>query len=250
MAVRLAEVALEPRGTHFLLWMWRDVGRRLLFGSEAQFGCIGRGDRHSDCRMAERKVLKRRLSKEQRHAQLLSCAIHVAAEKGLGQTVHADVANQAGVGTANVFRYFPTRRDLIRGIVQEIGRYYIEQSDLCHASAGLPLEILQRHLKAFSQSVDDHPDYAAVWLQWSASVQNDCGIWDMLQDHNDRLIETISRTIRKTPSQEPHDVALSRIRARALLGNAFTLTVWKFSSAPKAETEQFISIVHGEHLLG
>lgn len=224
------------------------MDRSPLFAAGIQFGCIGRGVQHRDWSMAEQKVMKRRLSREKRHAQLLSCAIQVAAEKGLGQTVHADVANRAGVGTANVFRYFPTRRDLIQGIVQEISRYYIEQSDLCHSSAGSPLEILQRHLEVFSKSVDDDPDYAAVWLQWSASVQNDCGIWDMLQEHNDRLIETISRTIRKAASQDPSDVTLSRIQARALLGNAFTLTVWKFSSAPKAETDQFISIVHGEHL--
>lgn len=186
---------------------------------------------------------KKRLTKEQRYAQLLGCAIHVAAKKGLGQLVHADVASDAGIGVANVFRYFPTRRDLLRSVVDEVGRFYREQSDVFHANPGNPKQATLDHLIAFEKSIDSHRQFAAVWLQWGASVQNDCGIWDMFQDHNEHLVRTISRTIRHAqPVTKRRQYAMSRSLAQNVIGIAFVLITLKFSDASEEAVQRFMRI--------
>lgn len=185
----------------------------------------------------------RRLTKELRYAQLLKCAIHVAAKKGLGQLVHADVAEEAGVVPPTVFRYFPSRRALVRGVVDEVGRYYRKQLDDFHLKPARPREALHEHLLAFSNSIDTHSDYAAVWLQWGASVQNDCGIWDMFGEHNDYLIKVLSRSIRMAlPDGRRKDIATSKIRASSLIGAAFAITMLKFSDAPEEAIVRLITI--------
>jgi len=186
---------------------------------------------------------KRRLTKERRHAQLLGYAIDVAAKKGLGQLVHADVAEEAGIVAPTVFRYFPTRRALVRDVVGEVGRFYREQSDQIHINGTYPRKAMRDHLMAFSESFDTHPQYAAVWLQWGASVQNDCGIWDMFKEHNDYLVRTASRSIRKAlPKSRRRGYAISRSKAQSLIGVAFALTMLKFSDASEEAIERLMAV--------
>lgn len=193
--------------------------------------------------MAKPRDGKRRLTKEERQEQLLECAINVAAKRGLGHLSHAAVAKQAGVGVPNVFRYFPSRSSLLLNVVDEVGRFYRAQSDVYHEKVTDPRHALYNHLKAFSDSVDTHPDYAAVWLQWSASVQNDCGIWDLFTEHNEYLIKSISRTLRKTEQKGARqNYKLSRSRARSLLGLAFALLMLKFSNASDEAVDRFLAI--------
>jgi TetR/AcrR family hemagglutinin/protease transcriptional regulator len=186
---------------------------------------------------------KRRLAKEERHAQLLSYAVSVAARKGLGQIVHADIAEAAGIVPPTVFRYFPSREALMREIVAEVGRFYREQSDGFHSNPDDPDIAIHDHLQAFSHSIDTHRDYAAVWLQWGASVQNDCGIWDMFQEHNEYLIRSVSRTIRQGfPEERRRDYAVSKSRAQNLLGVAFAITMLKLSNASEDAISRLISV--------
>lgn len=186
---------------------------------------------------------KRRLTKEKRKKQLLGFAIKIAASKGLGQLVHADIAEEADMVAASVFRYFPSRKELIRNVVDEVGQFYRNQSDLFHDDPNDPVHAIRDHLEAFSKTIDTHRDYAAVWLQWGASVQNDCGIWDMFQEHNDYLIRQVSRTLRKAQEKyDKNDIEVSRSRARSLLGLAFALTMLKFSNNPQESVDRFISI--------
>ena len=192
--------------------------------------------------MAEMVNGKRRLTKEQRLEQLLDCAIRIAAEKGLGQIAHADVAKEAGVGTPNVFRYFPSRRDLLRSIVAEISRFYHKQADPFYTDLEDPLKSMREHLVAFEKSIDTHPHYAATWLQWAASVQNDCGIWDMFQEHNESLTIIMSRATRKAhPKGKGQEIAVSHSRARIMFGTAFVLTTLKLSGADQQIVDQYLS---------
>jgi TetR/AcrR family hemagglutinin/protease transcriptional regulator len=185
---------------------------------------------------------KLRLPKEQRHAQLLMLAIAVAAKKGLGQIVHADLAEEAGIVTPTVFRYFPTRQALVRSIVAEVGQYYRDQSDYFHTEPKDPRQAINNHLTAFAESIDTRYDYAAVWLQWGASVQNDCGIWDMFKEHNAHLIQSVSRTIRQAHQEQHKDIKRSEIRAQNLIGVAFAITMLKLSDASDDAITQLIAL--------
>src|SRR3954469_2114092 len=53
-------------------------------------------------------------------ARILDAAREVFAEQGREASV-ADVAERAGVGTATIFRRFPTKEDLLAGVVEQRG---------------------------------------------------------------------------------------------------------------------------------
>src|SRR6185369_60404 len=111
----------------------------------------------------------RRLPPTERRTQLLTCALRVFARRGLGEGRHAEIAKEAGVSVPTVFFYFPTRADLVQAVLDEVERLYVEMAVLIH---GCPLpapRIMLDHATTFANSVDTHPDYARVWLDWSTA---------------------------------------------------------------------------------
>ena len=56
--------------------------------------------------MKKETAQRRRLPKDERRAQLVECAVLVAARKGIGRLAHAEVAREAGVAIPTVFLYF------------------------------------------------------------------------------------------------------------------------------------------------
>lgn len=59
----------------------------------------------------------RRLSPDQRREQLLDCATSLIVDRGLSACSLEEVAVQAGVSKALVYKYFPTRDSLLRALV-------------------------------------------------------------------------------------------------------------------------------------
>ena len=66
-----------------------------------------------------------RLSQEDRHAQLLKCALKVFAEHGLDAANHALIAKEAGVSVPTVFFYFSNCEKLIDSVLTEVETNYI-----------------------------------------------------------------------------------------------------------------------------
>lgn len=60
-----------------------------------------------------------RLSPEARIAELMSAAREVLREVGFDRFLPAEVARRCGVSEALVYRYFPTKRDLLTRVVEE-----------------------------------------------------------------------------------------------------------------------------------
>lgn len=60
---------------------------------------------------------KKRLSPEERREQLLECATRLIVERGLSSCSLEEVAVQAGVSKALVYKYFATRDELLKALV-------------------------------------------------------------------------------------------------------------------------------------
>lgn len=76
-----------------------------------------------------------RADAQRNHERLIDAAVTVFAEQGLDVAV-AEVARRAGVGTATLFRNFPTKDDLVRAVIEarmtellEVGRRALEAED-------------------------------------------------------------------------------------------------------------------------
>ncbi|MBT3624713.1 MAG: helix-turn-helix transcriptional regulator, partial [Gammaproteobacteria bacterium] len=65
------------------------------------------------------KLPKKRLRPENREQQILDEAVSFFAEKGIsGKT--RDLADRLGITQPLLYRYFPTKRDLIEGVFEKV----------------------------------------------------------------------------------------------------------------------------------
>ena len=118
------------------------------------------------------KSKQKRLSPEQRREQLLACAIMSYADLGVMRAGHGDVAKCAGVSTATVFNYFPTREALTQAVFQEVYNVFDNMFDA--------FPVRPEHTgsvgflsAAYEFLVAQHPDVAKVVLNWSASFNEE-----------------------------------------------------------------------------
>src|SRR4051812_20611948 len=87
--------------------------------------------------------------------RIVAAASACFATDGLGCQV-AEIARQAGVGNATVFRHFPTKHDLLIAVFEERLRGVLEAADTAAAMEG-PAEGLRTFLEgAVALQVSDH----------------------------------------------------------------------------------------------
>lgn len=170
-----------------------------------------------------------RLSQEERRAQLTRCAVKMAAAKGLGRIVHADVAREAGVSVPTAFLYFRNRQALLTAVIGEVDRFYMRMAREHHKADVPPLQALIDHLRDFGESVDEEPDYAMIWLEWSTLIRNDFGLWDAFLDFQERIIRILARSIRRCQQEGTVPTSISAPdSARLLTASSYALAQLKF----------------------
>src|ERR1700687_5148622 len=180
-----------------------------------------------------------RIDQTERRAQLLQCAMRVFARRGLGSARHAEIAKEAGVSVPAVFFYFPTREELVMAVLDEVDRFLIAMAEEVHASDRTAPEIIFAHDKAFAASVETHPDYARVWLDWSTAIREE--IWPRYLEFQERMVAIIARTIRRW--REEHG-ATNEVDvdddARMIVGSAHMVAQMKFTRVRPERVDHFL----------
>jgi len=182
-----------------------------------------------------------RLAPAERRAQLVAAAVSVFARRGLGASRHADVAAAAAVSLPAVFHYFPTREDLVRAVLDEVERLYLDMT--VEAAAGTEArDRLLRHARAFVRSVDTHPDHARVWLDWSTAVRDQ--LWRRYLAFNERVLREVEATIRRgrRDGSVAEDV-VAKDAARLFVAAAYAVMQMKLAGSTPAEVERFLASV-------
>lgn len=181
----------------------------------------------------------RRLPPAERREQLLGCALAVFARRGLAGARHTEVAAEAGVAVPTVFVYFPTRDELISAVLDAVERFYVDLAIRVHASPAPAPQVLLAHATAFADSVEQHPDCARVWLNWSGAVRDD--VWPRYLAFEERIVSVLVGTLERgqregTISRElvPED------GARITIGAAYLIVQMKLSGRPAAQIERFL----------
>ncbi len=66
------------------------------------------------------------LKMSEKERKILDAAIAVIAEKGFSAASTSEIARQAGVAEGTIFRYFKTKKDILRGILIRLGNVIAE----------------------------------------------------------------------------------------------------------------------------
>jgi TetR/AcrR family hemagglutinin/protease transcriptional regulator len=114
---------------------------------------------------------RRRLKREERHAQLLSCALEVFARTGVSRASHQDVAREAGTSTPTVFFYFPTRRDLTDAVLSSVEDFMMRLVE-APPSGTSPRQAFMMMADAFIDSDAEGLLKIKIWLDWSTSFRD------------------------------------------------------------------------------
>lgn len=189
---------------------------------------------------------QKRLPPEARRRQLLDCALTVFARRGIGEARHAEIAREAGMSVPTVFNYFPTREALVQGVLDEVGRFILEDILRPIQQDGLPApDVLRDSALAFANALERHPDYARVWLDWSTAVRDD--VWPRYLEFQDRVFTLLAATTERGKREGSLPAELDSDDAvRLLVGSAHMIAQMQITGADPARVRQFIgSVVEG-----
>jgi TetR/AcrR family hemagglutinin/protease transcriptional regulator len=180
----------------------------------------------------------RRLDQSERRPQLLDCAMRVFARRGLGGGRHSEVAKEAKVSVPTVFFYFPTREALVKAVLDEVGRFLTEMVSRIHDSRGPAPEAVLALTKAFADSVDTHPDYARVWLDWSTAIREE--IWPLYLEFEDNVVRIIADRIHHWQHERGMSAEETEDDARLIVGSAHMIVQLKFTRCAPDKVDRFL----------
>lgn len=188
-------------------------------------------------------IAKRRrarpLERPERRALLLKSAIRVFARRGLGGARHSEIAREAKVSVPTVFFYFPTHEALVREVLEEVARFFLEMTERMHNSDRPAPEIVVEHGRKFADAMVTHPDYARVLLEWSTALREE--VWPLYLQFHEKNIGIIARTIRRwrlaTGSQRDPD---AEDDARVIAATGYVLVQMKMAKLPDSRIDRFL----------
>jgi len=180
----------------------------------------------------------RRLDPSERRPQLLECAMRVFARRGLGSARHSEIAREAKVSVPTVFFYFPSREALVKAVLEEVARFLTDMTVEIHSSPGAAPEVVLAHAKAFADSVDTHPDYARVWLDWSTAMRDE--IWPLYLDFQENIVAIIANTVRRWQRARGMSEQEAEDDARLIVGSAHMIAQMKFTRCSPEKLDHFL----------
>jgi TetR/AcrR family hemagglutinin/protease transcriptional regulator len=179
------------------------------------------------------------LDKAERQALLLRCAMRVFARRGLGAARHAEIARAARVSVPAVFFYFPTRKALVRAVLEEVARFFTEMAETVHGKREPAPELILAHMRAFADAVETHPDHTRILLEWSTALRDE--VWPLFLRFQEKIIALIARTIRRWRIETASDRDLeAEDDARMIAATGYVLVQMKVAKLPNARIERFL----------
>ncbi|MFG1922750.1 TetR/AcrR family transcriptional regulator [Cryptosporangium sp. NPDC048952] len=115
---------------------------------------------------------EKRADARRNESVLLNAAAAVFVRSGVEAPIR-EIATEAGVGTATIYRHFPTRADLIVAVYRHQVEALAESGPALLGSAATPFEALQRWF-------DEFVDFVVTKLGLAAVLQSDDPCYDPL----------------------------------------------------------------------
>ncbi len=177
---------------------------------------------------------RRRLSPEARRKQLLHVGLKVFANLGIEGAGHANIAKEAGVSTATVFNYFPTRPILTQELIWEIkailnAEFKAMSQDWDFENAS-PQSRLYHMAQTYNKLIDEQPDVFKAFLMWSVSFNKE--LRSEFIEFQDDILKRLEKLMGSSIRNKGH--------ARVLFGAANTLAMMRFDNYPVEDLTDYV----------
>ncbi|MBM4334913.1 MAG: TetR/AcrR family transcriptional regulator [Deltaproteobacteria bacterium] len=183
-----------------------------------------------------------RLDPSERRARLLAHALGVFGRRGLAAGRHAEIARESGVAVSTVFVYFPTRAELVGAVLDEVEQFYVGMVERVLALELPAPRVLLALATAFADSVDEHPEYARLWLEWSAAIRDE--VWPRFIAFQDRLTARVARIVERGKSEGTVAASVDAEEdARVIVAAAPVVAQMKFSGRSPEQVARFLRTV-------
>ncbi len=142
------------------------------------------------------KKPEQRLPAEERKKQILKCAVTVFARSNYRGTKVADIAAEAGISEAAVYKYFPTKKSIFLEVIQHMSKRIITfwQDELDKEEKAL--NVLKNMGTTYLRRMLKHPEELKVQFQAISEV-DDKDILDQLHQDHENYIRFVEKVVRK-----------------------------------------------------
>jgi TetR/AcrR family transcriptional regulator, hemagglutinin/protease regulatory protein len=192
-----------------------------------------------------RKKFKRapQLTPSERKRQLTRCAIEAFAANGIGRANHAQVAALAGVAVPTVFTYFPTREDLVDGVLGEIETALV---DIITTELYNPeLTAFDKYLNLLSNytiAMERDPDLVKVFLDWTTCFEQ--SLSQRFQKYQKKLISLLSEIVEQGRDNNEFETDVDSLDAALMIySSANILAQIKFFNYDIDLTHYLVALV-------
>jgi len=127
----------------------------------------------------------------------------------------------------------------VTAVLDEVERFYGAMAERMHQHELPAPQVMLNHAKTFADSVDSHPDYARIWLDWSTAIRDE--VWPRYLQFQECIVLTIEKTIRRGQQEGSLSTALDASdEAHLLFGSAHMIAQMKFAQQPAEKIERFL----------
>ena len=131
--------------------------------------------------------VRNRLPAEKRRKQIVKCAVRVFARSNYRKARVADIAAEAGISEATIYKHFPSKKSIFIEILHDMSGRMISRLREEGNKEENALEAIRNMAKTFYNLIVNHPDEVKVQFQAISEV-DDKEIADRLhQDHEDYM---------------------------------------------------------------
>ena len=180
--------------------------------------------------MTEKKRTKTRMPASERREQILQCAIHVFAGSGYHPTRLSDIAQEAGISEAMIYKHFPKKKTIfIEALKYMSGRLAVFWSKELGKEEDA-LVLLRNLVLEYHHRANEHPD--ELKLQFVAlSEANDPEILEQLQFGHKAIREFVIHILNRGIAQGviKKEINVDALTYLNIAGGALTHTMTMLS---------------------
>jgi len=200
------------------------------------------------------KAKRTRLTAELRHQQLVEIALSVAANKGLGQLRHSDIAEQADVALSTIFFYFPTVKQLNNVVIDELEKFIdlVSVKNLIDKIDGEdPLQIIDMQMDLIEQTEQktniNINVYNSIYLQWSCSINSP--YWQRHNNLKNKQLDLLKKVLIKAKNCNVFNDSIDMDVAAAMFTAVYNLLIIMRLTGESEDVMKEVRLSLKNHLL-
>jgi AcrR family transcriptional regulator len=130
---------------------------------------------------------KKRLPAEKRRKQILRCAVKVFARSNYQKTRVADIAVEAGISEATIYKYFPSKKSIFLEVLQYMSENIVSRLEEEGSKERDALEAIRSMGRTFYNLIVNHSEEVKVQFQAISEIDDSDIARRLRQDHENYI---------------------------------------------------------------